>query len=133
MLKIVETDKKSIDKVCMDLEEAVKRHRFGVLTIHNLKETLIQKGIAFDSECRIYEVCNPQQAKNVLEKDLSLSTALPCRISVYEEGGKIKLATMRPTVLMGEFQRGELWEVAKEVEKLLIEMMEEAARKVQQP
>ncbi len=63
MLKIVETDKKLIDKTCMDLEEAVKRRKFGVLAVHNLKETLVKKGIPFDKECRIYEVCNPQQAK----------------------------------------------------------------------
>jgi uncharacterized protein (DUF302 family) len=30
---------------------------------------------------------NPQQAKKVLERNKETSTALPCRISVYEEGG----------------------------------------------
>jgi len=128
MLKIVETDKKTIEQVGKDLEEAVKKRKFGVLTIHNLKETLEKKGVSFSNECRIYEVCNPLQAKKVLESDLAISTALPCRISIYQEGGKVKLATIKPTALIGEFGKPDLKPVAEEVEKLLFEMMEEAAR-----
>jgi len=35
----------------------------------------------------VYEVCNPDIAKKVLETKGAISTALPCRISVYSEGG----------------------------------------------
>src|SRR5512136_854682 len=93
---------KTIDQVCQDLEKAVVNHKFGVMTVHNLKETLKKKGVDFNRECRIFEVCNPQQAKRVLEKDIEVSTALPCRISVYEEGGKTKLATLKPTALIAQ-------------------------------
>lgn len=127
MLKIVETDKKTVEQVGQDLEVAVKRRKFGVLAIHNLKETMAKKGVTFEPECRIYEVCNPLQAKKVLESDLAISTALPCRISIYQEGGKIKLATIKPTALIGQFGKPELKPVAEEVEKLLFEMMDEAA------
>jgi uncharacterized protein (DUF302 family) len=128
MLKIIETNKKTIDQVGKDLEEAVKNRKFGVLTVHNLKETMAKKGVAFEPECRIYEVCNPLQAKKVLESDLAISTALPCRISIYQEGGKIKLATIKPTALIGQFGKPELKPVAEEVEKLLFEMMDEAVK-----
>jgi uncharacterized protein (DUF302 family) len=46
------------------------------------------KGVELARECLIFEVCQPRQAKKVLDQDMSLSTALPCRISLYEEGGK---------------------------------------------
>jgi uncharacterized protein (DUF302 family) len=119
--------KKTIDQVCQDLEKAVANHKFGVMTVHNLKETMKKKGVEFDPECRIFEVCNPHQAKKVLEKNLGISTALPCRISVFIEAGKVKLATLKPTALISQFNIPELQPVAKEVEEALIQIMKEAS------
>jgi uncharacterized protein (DUF302 family) len=99
MLHIVES-RKPLDRVAKDLEEAVARHQFGVLGVHDLKATMAKKGVGFGPECRIFEVCNPHQAKKVLEANLEISTALPCRISLYEEGGVRKLATIKPTTLI---------------------------------
>lgn len=118
---------KAIDQVCQDLEKAVVEHKFGVMMVHNLKETMKKKGVEFEKECRIFEVCNPHQAKIVLERDMELSTALPCRISVFTEGGKVKLATIRPTALISQFNIPELQPVAKEVEETLIQIMKKAA------
>jgi len=94
---------KTIDQVCHDLEKAVVEHKFGVMTVHNLKETMKKKGVEFDRECRIFEVSNPHQAKRVLEGNMQVSTALPCRISVFSEGGKVRLATLKPTALITHF------------------------------
>ncbi len=118
---------KSLDQVCQDLEKATTNHKFGVMTVHNLKETMKKKGVEFDRECRIFEVCNPHQAKRVLEKKMEISTALPCRISVYVEGGKVKLATIKPTALINQFNAPDLQPVAEEVEETLIAIMKEAA------
>ncbi|GAB4352153.1 MAG: DUF302 domain-containing protein [Candidatus Abyssubacteria bacterium] len=119
--------RKSIDDVGRSLEEAAKKRQFGVLTVHNLKETMKKKGVDFSKECRIYEVCNPHQAKKVLETDTRISTALPCRISVYEEGGKVKLATLKPTAQLAMFGQKGLEPVAKEVEDIIVQIMDEAA------
>ncbi len=118
---------KTLDQVCQDLEKATVNHKFGVMTVHNLKETMKKKGVEFERECRIFEVCNPHQAKKVLEKNMEISTALPCRISVYPEGDKVKLATLKPTVLVSQFNAPDLQPVAKEVEETLIAIMKEAA------
>ena len=126
MLHIVESAK-SLDQVARDLEAAVARHKFGVLGVHDLKATMAKKGVDFARECRIFEVCNPQQAKKVLEANLEISTALPCRISVYEEGGKTKLATIKPTAMLALYPNPELKGVAQEVEATLDRIMAEAA------
>ncbi len=118
---------KTIDQVCRDLEKAAMDHKFGVMTVHNLKETMKKKGVEFEKECRIFEVCNPHQAKKVLEKNMEISTALPCRISVFNEGNKVKLATLKPTALILQFNAPELEPVAKEVEETLIQIMKEAS------
>lgn len=118
---------KSLEQLAADLQEAVARHKFGVLGVHNLKETMAKKGVAFDRECRIFEVCNPHQAKKVLESHMEVSTALPCRISLYEEGGQTKLATIKPTSMIALYDHPELKGVAEEVEAILVSIMNEAA------
>ena len=118
---------KTIDQVCQRLEKAVVDHKFGVMTVHNLKETMKKKGVEFEKECRIFEVCNPHQAKKVLEKNMEISTALPCRISVFTEGNRVKLATLKPSALILQFKAPELESVAKEVEETLIQIMKEAS------
>jgi uncharacterized protein (DUF302 family) len=120
--------RKSVEEVGKALEKAATEHKFGVMAVHNLKETMKKKGVEFNREVRIYEVCNPQQAKKVLEAEPEISTALPCRISVYEMDGKTKLATIRPTVQLGMFDREDLEDIAVEVEDAIIAMMDEAAR-----
>ena len=127
MLHIVESTK-PLERVILDLEQAVARHKFGVLGVHDLKAKMAEKGVPFARECRIFEVCNSHQAKKVLEANLQVSTALPCRISVYEEGGRTKLATIRPTALIGLYGTPELKGVAEEVEETLVTIMAEAAR-----
>jgi len=127
MLHIVES-RKPLDRVAKDLEEAVARHQFGVLGVHDLKATMAKKGVDFSPECRIFEVCNPHQAKIVLEANLEISTALPCRISLYEEGGVRKLATIKPTSLINLYSTPGLRAVAQEVEATLEAIMAEAAR-----
>ena len=68
---------KTIDQVCQDLEKAVVEYKFGVMTVHNLKETMKKKGVDFEKECRIFEVCNPNQAKRVLETNRGSRKAPP--------------------------------------------------------
>ncbi len=55
--------KKSVSQVAREFEAIVQKHKFGVLAVHDLKAKLKEKGVDFDRECLIYEVCNPQQAK----------------------------------------------------------------------
>ncbi len=127
MLHIVES-KKPLGQVAKDLEEAVTRYKFGVLGIHDLKATMAKKGVEFGRECRIFEVCNPHQAKKVLEANLEISTALPCRISLYEEGGVTKLATIKPTAMLELYSTPGLKGVAAEVETTIEAIMADAAR-----
>ncbi len=126
MLRIIES-RKPLERVAADLEKAVANHKFGILGIHDLKAKMAEKGVDFARECRVYEVCNPHQAKKVLETNLEISTALPCRISLYEEGGRVKLATILPTALIALYQTPALRGVAEEVEATLVAIMRDAA------
>ena len=118
---------KTVKEVAAALEAAVQANHFGVMQVHNLKETMAKKGVEFTRECVIFEVCQPQQAKKVLDQNMSVSTALPCRISIYEEAGKTILATLKPTTLLAMFHTPQLKGVAQEVEDTIVKIMKEAA------
>ncbi len=126
MLVKISTDK-TVSEAAAALQTAVQANQFGVMQVHNLKETMEKKGVEFARECLIFEVCQPQQAKKVLDQDMSVSTALPCRISIYEEGGKTTLATLKPTTLLAMFNVPQLEAVAQEVEDTIVKIMKEAA------
>lgn len=127
MYYIVET-KKTFDQAATDLELAVKRHQFGVLYVHDLGITLRSKGIAFNEECKVFEVCNPTQAAKVLLTDMRLNMALPCRISVFTEKGSVKIGLIKPVQLLTSLNTDNtLMLVAKEVEEQTIQMVDEAA------
>jgi uncharacterized protein (DUF302 family) len=126
MYYIVETGK-SFDLASADLESAVKRHAFGVLHIHDLGATLRSKGIAFEEECKVFEVCNPGKAAKVLATDMRLNMALPCRISVFTEKGKTKIGLIKPVQMLSALsQDAALVQVAKEVEESTMRMVDEA-------
>ena len=124
---VVETAK-PIDEACAALEKAVAEHRFGILHVHNVRETLKKKGVSFDRDVRIFDVCNPQRAKQVLEHNPLMSAALPCAISVFSEAGKTIFAFIRPTVMLGLFGAAGLDPVAEEVERTIREIVEGAAQ-----
>ena len=72
-------------------------------------------------------MCNPQQASRVLTRNMAVSTALPCRISVYEENGRTKMATMLPTAMLAVFPGAkDLKPIAEEVEQQILKMIDEA-------
>jgi uncharacterized protein (DUF302 family) len=121
------TTPKTVKEAADALHIAVETHHFGVMQVHDLKETMWKKGVEIAHECLIFEVCQPQQAKKVLDANMSISTALPCRISVYEEGGQTNLATLKPTVLLAMFKTPQLKDAAQEVEDALLKIMAEAA------
>ena len=126
MYYIVETDK-SFDQAATDLAAAVSHHGFGVLHIHDLGSTLRSKGITFAEECKVFEVCNPQQAAKVLSADMRLNMALPCRISVFTDKGITKIGLIKPAQMLSALsQDAALGEVSKEVEIKTIQMVDEA-------
>ena len=87
---------KSVDQVFADIEKASKEHGFGVLHHYDFKKTLEGKGFALANECRVMEICNPGQASEVLSVDM----ALPCRISIYQDGGKTIVGMIPPTAVL---------------------------------
>jgi Uncharacterized conserved protein len=126
MYYIVETPK-TPEQAAADLAEAVARNGFGVLHVHDLGAALRGKGIAFERQCKVFEVCNPQQAASVLAADMRLNMALPCRISVYTDAGKTWIGMIRPVPMLGLLSTDPaLVATAGEVEHVVTRIIDEA-------
>ena len=127
MYYIAESDK-AFDEAVDDLDAAVGRHGFGVLHVHDLGGTLRSKGIDFGEQCKVFEVCNPQQASKVLSSDMRLNMALPCRISVFTEQGQTKIGLIKPAQMLASLSDDPaLAEVAADVEARTMQMVDDAA------
>ncbi|CAK6699574.1 DUF302 domain-containing protein [Synechococcus sp. CBW1107] len=124
---IVDTDK-LFEQASDDLQVAVTANGFGVLAVLDLGESLRSKGINFTEDCRVFEVCNPQQAAKVLMSNMKLTMALPCRISVYTEAGQTRIGMIRPEgMLLNLSSEPDLMEVAGEVESSATAIIQAAA------
>ena len=118
---------KTVADAARDLEAAVQKHGFGVLHVYDLKDTLTRKGYPLGPQCRIFEVCNPKIAGRVLSADMRLNMALPCRISVFTEGGQTKIGLIRPVEMLSALSPDPtLVDAARDVERATIAMVDEA-------
>ena len=117
-----------LETVCQRLPEVAAKHKFGVQATHNLREKMESKGVPFARECRVVEICNPVHAQVVLTQSIEASTALPCRIAVYEENGRTILATIKPTMMLTMFNVPGAAATAKLVEDTMVLIMDETCR-----
>jgi uncharacterized protein (DUF302 family) len=118
---------KPIGEVRQRFEDAAAERKFGVQGIHNVTATLQSKGLVFDRKLYVYEICNPGAAKKVLDTDIRIATALPCRVSIYVDGRDVVLETLRPTALIKLFNQRTLETTAQEVELVIGEILRAAA------
>jgi len=120
--------RKSIGEVRQRFEEAAAENRFAVLGAHDVGERLRAKGLSFDRKFYVYDVCNPMAAKKVLDTNVRIGTALPCRVTIYTDGGEVVLETLKPTAMLAMFGEPSLDGTAREIESAIEAMMSQAAR-----
>ncbi|MHB1485046.1 MAG: DUF302 domain-containing protein [Saccharofermentanales bacterium] len=114
----VQTDK-SFEKVIEDLKKSLGEHKFGVLWELNFKDKLKEKGLDFNKNFHVLEVCNPAQAKKVLEENINVGYFLPCKIVIYDDEGTVFVGMPKPTSLIGMIKDNSLMSIALDVENEL--------------
>ncbi|MEN2767991.1 DUF302 domain-containing protein [Ornithinibacillus xuwenensis] len=112
---------KTIDEAIKSLEANLKEEKFGVQWQFNVKETLQHKGFDLEHPFTILEVCNPQEALNVLTANQLIGYFLPCKIVVYQDSQrKTKIGMPKPSALIQMVEDESIQEVATDIEKRLI-------------
>lgn len=118
---------KSLAAVDADLRDAAARHRVAIFGCLDLRQALVEHGVAFGFPCRVYELSSPGLAAEAVSRNLSLAGVLPCRVCLYEWQGKTYLAMVKPTALLAHFDGGDLEPVLRQLERELGEVIDEAA------
>lgn len=91
---------RSVDELSDALAAAAEAQGFGVLHQYDFQQILASKGHPINARCRVFEICDPRQASEVLSADIALNMALPSRVSVYEQGGRSMVGMITPTELL---------------------------------
>lgn len=125
MFYIVESSK-SFAEVVFDLEPVVQRLGYVVQHRSDIGETLRGRGIDFDEDCAVFDICNFRQTEKLLSLDLRLATALPWRIAVFTENGATRLGIVRPQTWLASLGEGpELARFAGEFEEKIVQIVDE--------
>lgn len=115
---------KSLEEIRQKIEEKAKEKGFGVMAVHEVSKILENKGVPINYSCVIVEVCSPKHANYFLSKNAYISTAMPCRIAIFDQGNKRIISTIDPVAMVEMYNEPELRGVAEEVSKLMKEIME---------
>lgn len=119
---------KSFDEAVASITKSLEEQKFGVLWKLNFKDKLKEKGIDFENNFMILEVCNPHKAKEVLTSHIDVGYFLPCKLAVYEEKGNVKIGMMNPETLIGMLGYEDLNNTAKEVQDIMVTAINNAAK-----
>ncbi len=124
MFKYSITTGRSYTETLTALENSLVEHKFGVLWKLDVKENLKKKGVDFDKDFHIFEVCNAPKAKEVLERNILVGYFLPCKIVVYVDKGETVIGMVRPTTIVEFLGDKSLLGFASEVEEILIKAID---------
>ncbi|MDN4523335.1 DUF302 domain-containing protein [Fictibacillus fluitans] len=114
----------TVDQNAEKLERILSEEGFGVLWSLNLKDKLEEKGLELSKNFKVLEVCNPKEAKEVLEQNEMAGYFLPCKMVVYESESKTKIGMPKPSALINMLNDQVLQDKAKQIEDRLIAVME---------
>lgn len=117
---------KTFSTAVEDLKISLSENNFGVLWELNFKDKLQEKGLDFQQNFKVLEVCNPKQAKEVLDLHIEVGYFLPCKMVVYEKENSVFMGMMRPTSMIGLLGQEELLSIAQQVETVLKKALDEA-------
>lgn len=118
---------RQFDEVVEDTKHALEAEGFGVITEIDVRATFKKKiGKDWDNYV-ILGACNPHFAYAVLRSEKEIGLFLPCNVIVYEDGGRVFVSTILPTVAMQTTGNDSMASVAREVEEKLVNAIDRIA------
>lgn len=113
---------KPFAEVVAEIEKQTAEHQFRVLAVHDVQETLAEKGFE-RGPLKIIEVCNAGFAHKATQKDIQVALFMPCKFTVHTGGDKTIVTLARPTMIADMLPDAGLNELATEVEDTLKKVM----------
>lgn len=124
-LAYTKSSNKPFETVADNIEKNSAENQFRVLAVHNVQETLAEKGFE-RGPLKIIEVCNAGFAHKALQKDVDVAMFMPCKFTVYTKDDKTIVTLARPSMIADMLPGKGLEELAKTVETTLKKVLEDS-------
>lgn len=124
-MKLTFKTKKSVDEVIEDIQKILPNYSFGLQHIHNPPQKMREKGIQFNQECKILDICSPKIAYEFLSKDISLSCVMPCKIAVYKDKDETTI-TLNSIVKLIDDLNPDLIDIAQNAQDSMINIIKDS-------
>lgn len=110
----------SVNEIRPKVEEELKKVGFGVLTEINIQKVMKEKLDKDYLPHLILGACSPVYADKILTVDPSISTLLPCNVTLRDLGdGNVKVSMMNIMEVMKVVDNEEVVSIGKEVQEKL--------------
>lgn len=117
---------KEFEKLIEDIDTQLKNIKFKIVARIDIHNNILAKGHDFKKKVSVLEICNADEAFEILELGTDISIFLPCKFTVTEDEDGVKIRMPKPTYLLNHYEKEEWSKLATKVEDLLIGVMEEA-------
>lgn len=118
-----QTTAKNFVLAVTSVTEEITKAGMRVLHIHDVQQTLKEKGFARDP-FKIIEFCNAKYANDFLNADIKIGLCMPCKINVYVKGGQTFISGLRPIVLTQFFPDADLEDKPQEIDQKIKEIID---------
>lgn len=108
-----------------NIKRAAQGKNFRLIRVQNLDNGFVDEKAESGKEVIIY-FCNFKLLNQALKVDSRVGLFLPCRITAYEQDGKVKVIAINPRRLSHLFNNNELDRLCDEMHKTYVEILEEA-------
>lgn len=95
------------DKTIANVKRAAIGKNFRIIRVQTLEDGLFKKGEDKPKQVIVY-FCNFQLLNEALTVDPRVGLFLPCRVTIIEQQGEVKLYAINPKRLSGLFNNNEL-------------------------
>ncbi len=124
-LTLVYDSPHDLAKTVANVQRAAVGKNFRVIRVQTLEDGLFKKGDDNQKQVIVY-FCNFQLLNQALTVDPRVGLFLPCRVTIIENQGKVKLYAINPKRLSGLFNNNELDKLCGGMFDTYTEILEES-------
>ena len=115
----------TLETVIDNIKRAAQGKNFRIIRVQNMDSGLVDENNESKKEVIIY-FCNFKLLNQALKVDSRVGLFLPCRVTAYEQNGKVKVISINPKRLSHLFNNNELDHLCDQMYQTYIEILEEA-------
>jgi len=108
------------------LKKSIIGANFKVIRVQTFESGFVKKGKEDPKKIIVY-FCNFNMLNRALAIDPRVGLFLPCRVTLIEKNGIVKLISINPTAMSGKFNNSELDKLCNEMKNLYEGILEEAS------